>query len=164
MTGERPESQALVRVLAHRPESVRAWHERLGEATLETDASQIAALMAWLRDDAELGFETLCDLTAVDRLGREPRFEIVYHLRSPGQRLRLRVKAAVEWEIASVVGVWPAAAWLEREVFDLYGIRFAGHPDLRRILLPADFDGHPLRKDHPKLCPSDATLAGEPST
>ena len=95
----------------------------------------------------------LMDLTAVDYLGQTPRFEVVYHLYATGtnQRVRIKVRVAEEAaEIASVVGLYLSANWMEREVFDLYGIRFDGHPDLRRILLYDEFEGHPLRKDYPK--------------
>ena len=100
-----------------------------------------------------LEFEMLTDLTAVDYLPRTPRFEVVYHLFSPARGQRVRVKAPVpeeEASIASAVDLFPSANWMEREVWDLYGIRFEGHPDLRRILLYEEFQGHPLRKDYPK--------------
>jgi NADH-quinone oxidoreductase subunit C len=110
--------------------------------------------MRFLRDDEATAFEMLMDLTAVDLLGRgEPRFEVVYHLYSVARRHRLRVKVRVsetEPVVDSLTPVWPAANWMEREVWDLYGIRFAGHPDLRRLLLYEEFEGHPLRKDYPK--------------
>jgi NADH-quinone oxidoreductase subunit C len=95
----------------------------------------------------------LVDLTAVDYLGETPRFEVVYHLLSLKHNHRVRIKARVlesAPEIDTVISVWPAAGWMEREVWDLYGIRFRGHPDLRRILLYEEFEGHPLRKDYPK--------------
>ena len=105
-----------------------------------------------LRDDPSLQFNLLSDLTCVDRFPAEPRFELNIQLLSIPycSRLRLRVRvpgagAAVE----SLVPVWPGANWMEREVFDLFGVRFEGHPDLRRILLPEDFEGHPLRRDYP---------------
>ena len=138
-------------------------HASLGDATLLVDAERIVEVLQTLRDHEELRFSFLIDLTAVDYLGREPRFEMVYHLASieteprgtePSRlRRRLRVKAAVAeqpCEIDSVVEVWLAANWMEREVYDLYGIRFKNHPDLRRILLYEEFEGHPLRKDYPK--------------
>jgi len=105
-----------------------------------------------LRDDAVLGLDALTDLTAVDYLGREPRFEVVYQLNSLTQHHRLRVKAPVPGDdpsIASVTPLWKSALWAEREVWDLFGIRFVGHPDLRRILMYPEFEGHPLRKDYP---------------
>jgi NADH-quinone oxidoreductase subunit C len=105
-----------------------------------------------LRDDPESAFDFLACLTGVDRAPAEPRFEVVYHLRSLANRSRLVVRARVTGaspSIPSVTGVWAAADWFEREAFDLLGIRFPGHPDLRRILLPADWQGHPLRKEYP---------------
>jgi NADH-quinone oxidoreductase subunit C len=138
-------------------------HEALGDATVLVERERIVEVMTALRDRPELAFNFLMDLTGVDYLGREPRFEVVYHLASADaeprgsepSRLhrRLRVKAAVPeepCEIASVVGVWDSANWMEREAWDLYGIRFVGHPDLRRVLLYEEFKGHPLRKDYPK--------------
>jgi NADH-quinone oxidoreductase subunit C len=95
----------------------------------------------------------LIDLTAVDYLPREPRFEVVYHLHSISINHRVRIKLLVpegEPEVDSATDLWSSANWLEREVWDLYGIRFAGHPDLRRLLLYEQFEGHPLRKDYPK--------------
>jgi NADH-quinone oxidoreductase subunit C len=94
----------------------------------------------------------LSDVTAVDRYPSEPRFEVIYHLLCHSRKQRLRLKCCLpgnDPEIESIVGVWRAANWYEREVFDLFGIRFTGHPDLRRILMPEDWEGHPLRKDYP---------------
>ncbi len=138
-------------------------HAYLGDATILVARERIGEVLRALRDDPELRFNFLIDLTAVDYLGRDPRFEVVYHLASieeqprashPARlRHRLRVKIGVPeepCEALSVVELWPAADWMEREVWDLYGIRFAGHPDLRRILLYEQFEGHPLRKDYPK--------------
>jgi NADH-quinone oxidoreductase subunit C len=93
----------------------------------------------------------LADLTCVDYLGREPRFEVVYHLHSLSRRHRLRIKAGVSESdptIDTVTDLWATAGWLEREVWDFYGVRFSGHPDLRRILMYEEFVGHPLRKDY----------------
>lgn len=97
------------------------------------------------------GFTFLSDLTAVDRHPAEPRFEVVYLLTSfePPARVRLKVRLPAEQTMPSATPLWPAANWLEREVFDLFGIRFDGHPDLQRILLPDDWEGYPLRKDYP---------------
>jgi NADH-quinone oxidoreductase subunit C len=137
--------------------AVTATHAYRGDETLVVDATQIVAVMRALRDDAQLTMTFLVDLTAVDYLGRDPRFEVVYHLRSMATGERLRVKAPLtEPEdgsyptIDSVVALWPGANWFEREVWDLYGIKFRGHPDLRRILMYEEFIGHPLRKDYPK--------------
>ncbi|MBI2820419.1 MAG: NADH-quinone oxidoreductase subunit C [Acidobacteria bacterium] len=98
------------------------------------------------------GYQFLCDVTAVDRYPADPRFEVVYHLLCYDRKERLRLKCRLPDdapEIESVSGIWRAANWYEREVFDLFGIRFIGHPDLRRILMPEDWEGHPLRKDYP---------------
>ncbi len=125
-----------------------------GETTLVVRREQILGILALLRDHADLRFDRLSDLTAIDYLdlGRETRFNVVYHLMSRSSLARLRVRALVPEDdliIDSVVGMFPSANWPEREVFDLFGIHFAGHPDLKRILLPDDWDGHPLRKDYP---------------
>jgi NADH-quinone oxidoreductase subunit C len=138
-------------------------HEHCGDATLLVEREHVHDALLALRDDPSLRFNMLIDLTAVDYLGRDPRFEVVYHLASleidPGSssfaqsRGRLRVKAGVpeaDCRIASCSDIWLAANWMEREVWDLYGIAFDGHPELRRILLYEGFAGHPLRKDYPK--------------
>ncbi len=146
-------SDVLKRLIAGLPDAVRDTHARLGDATALVDASRIAEVLRFLRDTKGLEFDMLVDLTAVDYLGETPRFEVVYHLLSLAHNQRVRIKARVEEaspEIDSVIPVWPAANWMEREVWDLYGIRFRGHPDLRRILLYEEFEGHPLRKDYPK--------------
>ncbi|HEV8437336.1 MAG TPA: NADH-quinone oxidoreductase subunit C [Methylomirabilota bacterium] len=142
--------------------------ERLGARMLEThdyrgDHTGVVAregivdALACCRDDAELRFDLLMDLTAVDYLtfpGREdgPRFEVVYHLYSTEHNHRVRLKVRVEEDDAwtpTATPLWPIANWLEREVWDMFGIRFEGHPDLRRLLLYEEFVGHPLRKDYP---------------
>ena len=105
-----------------------------------------------LRDRPELGFDLLAELTAADYWPSEPRFELVYILVSIANRTRLRLKVRLDAHdphVATVTGVWPAANWLEREVWDLFGIAFDGHPDPRRLLMPEDWDGYPLRKDYP---------------
>jgi len=138
-------------------------HDAHGDTTILIAAESLVDTMTRLRTTPELAFNVLIDLTAVDYLGREPRFEVVYHLAAievepratapAALHRRLRVKVGVPEEpaeIPTVVELWPAAGWMEREVFDLYGIGFKGHPDLRRILLYDGFEGHPLRKDYPK--------------
>ena len=140
------------------PEVVLESHCQHGDDTVIADRERAAELFALLRGDPQLDFDLLVDLTAVDHAGRadgprEPRFEVVSHLYSISGQRRLRVKVGVpedDCEVDSLVDIWPAADWMEREVFDLYGIRFRGHPDLRRILLYESFEGHPLRKDYPK--------------
>jgi NADH-quinone oxidoreductase subunit C len=123
-----------------------------GETSLTVDRGGIVALCEFLRDDDALAFDFLADLCGVDRHPAEPRFEVVYHLYSVRHGHRLRLKVALGEEdpvVDSVTAVWETADWHERECFDLFGIRFRNHPDLRRILLPDDFEGHPLRKDFP---------------
>ncbi|MEE9606649.1 MAG: NADH-quinone oxidoreductase subunit C [Myxococcota bacterium] len=146
-------SPILRRLLDSLPDAVRETHVRLGDVTAQIDAERVLEVLRFLRDDPELEFDMLSDVTAVDYLGEEPRFEVVYHLYSLPKNHRLRVKARVSEqaaEISSAVELWPSANWLEREVWDLYGIRFRDHPDLRRLLLYEEFEGHPLRKDYPK--------------
>jgi NADH-quinone oxidoreductase subunit C len=122
----------------------------LGELTLEIASARIAEVCHFLRESGR--FERLADLTAIDWHPRIPRFEVVYHLHSVENNQRLRLKCPLEAaaaEIDSVTGVWRRADWHEREVFDLFGIVFRNHPNLKRIMLPEDWDGHPLRKDYP---------------
>ena len=126
----------------------------IDQPTIVVSVSHIVAVATALRDAPELRFPLLIDIVGVDFLPRHPRFELNYHLVSPDrdQPLRLRVKARVPGDdphVPTVTGVWPAANFLEREVWDLLGVRFDGHPDLRRLLTPDDWEGHPLRKDYP---------------
>ncbi|HXT76781.1 MAG TPA: NADH-quinone oxidoreductase subunit C [Candidatus Eisenbacteria bacterium] len=141
-------------------EVLRAWSanaieeviEFRGETTLVIPRKVLLQVAARCREDEKLQFNLLTDATCVDRFPLEPRFELQYHLVSipKKNKLRLRVKLSGDDPVVdSLVPVWPGANWLEREIFDLMGIRFAGHPDLRRILLPDDWEGHPLRKDFP---------------
>jgi NADH-quinone oxidoreductase subunit C len=144
---------ALRRLLDALPKAVLDTHAQHGDATALVERAQILDVLGLLRDDAALEFDMLADLTAVDYLPRTPRFEVVYHLFSPARSQRVRIKVPVpeeEASIASAVDLFPSANWMEREVWDLYGIRFEGHPDLRRILLYEEFQGYPLRKDYPK--------------
>ena len=122
-----------------------------GEATLHASREGLGDLFLWLRDDPDCGFRMLIDVTAVDWPQRAARFDVIYNLLSMRHNLRLRVKVAVpeETTVPTAFDVWSAALWLEREVWDMYGIYFAGHPDLRRILTDYGFEGHPLRKDFP---------------
>jgi NADH-quinone oxidoreductase subunit C len=132
-------------------------HEHHGDHTAVVTAEGIVDALRLCRDEPDLGFDMLMDLTAVDYLkypGREdgPRFDVVYHLYSVTHNHRVRLKVPVEQDAPSVptaTALWPIANWLEREVWDMYGIRFDGHPDLRRLLLYEEFVGHPLRKDYP---------------
>ncbi|HUE63629.1 MAG TPA: NADH-quinone oxidoreductase subunit C, partial [Rhizomicrobium sp.] len=120
-----------------------------GELTIEVPAAEILRVMLHLRDQAE--FKILVDLCGVDWPQREKRFDVVYHLLSLTRNARIRVKAKVgEGEsISSVISIWPAAGWFEREAFDMYGVAFTDHPDMRRILTDYGFSGYPLRKDFP---------------
>src|SRR6187551_2480843 len=122
------------------------------QTTIYVSRDDVPALARALRDRPELAFDFLAELTAVDFWPKEPRYEVVYMLVSLANRLRLRVKVRVPGEdphVATVSGIWPAANWLEREVWDLFGIAFDGHPDPRRLLMPEDWQGFPLRKDYP---------------
>jgi NADH-quinone oxidoreductase subunit C len=134
------------------PEAVLEVGAFRGETTLRIRPEDLLSLCRFLREDPEMAFDFLIDLCGVDYLPREPRFQVVYHLCSTRTRLRLRLKVSLpgtDPKIASVFSVWKAADWMEREAFDMYGITFAGHPDLRRILLTPEWQGYPLRKDYP---------------
>jgi NADH-quinone oxidoreductase subunit C len=132
-------------------------HAHHGDATAVVTRDALPGVLAHCRDDVALAFDVLMDLTAVDYLrypGREdgPRFEVVYHLYSLAHNHRLRLKVRLEEDdatVASAVDLWPIANWLEREVWDMFGVRFQGHPDPRRLLMYESFVGHPLRKDYP---------------
>jgi NADH-quinone oxidoreductase subunit C len=141
-------------------ERLRAWKgqavaevlEFRGETTVVVPRELLRETAQRCREDAELQFNLLSDATCVDRFPMEPRFEVNYHLVSIPRRDRLRLKTKLfgsDPVVDSLVPVWPGAGWLEREIFDLMGIRFTGNPDLRRILLPEDWEGHPLRRDYP---------------
>jgi len=123
-----------------------------GELTLLVQRDHLRPLAEFLARDADLAFTFLSDVTGVDRFPIEPRFELNYHLLSISRRDSLRLRVRLPGEdavIESVVPIWPTANWHEREIFDLFGIRFEGHPDLRRLLMPEDWEGYPLRKDYP---------------
>jgi NADH-quinone oxidoreductase subunit C len=138
-------------ITAALPAAVTGYTLAYHELTLTAQANDIVAVLRFLRDDPRCQFVSLIDITAVDWPSRAQRFDVVYHLLSPKQNLRIRVKVAVDEDTAvpSVIEVFPGADWFERETYDLYGIVFANHPDLRRILTDYGFDGHPLRKDFP---------------
>jgi NADH-quinone oxidoreductase subunit C len=121
------------------------------ELTVIANAPDIVAVMRFLRDDPRCQFWNLIDVTAIDWPSRERRFDVVYHLLSPKHNMRIRVKAAIDEAatVPSIIEVFPGADWFERETYDLYGIVFTGHPDMRRILTDYGFEGHPLRKDFP---------------
>ncbi|MFY9908037.1 MAG: NADH-quinone oxidoreductase subunit C [Terriglobales bacterium] len=122
------------------------------ELTIWIEKEAIREAGAILRDSADCPFNYFCDLTAVDWYPSEPRFEVVYHLLSIAKKERVRLKVRLDGSsaaIESVTSIWPSANFYEREVFDLFGVRFTGHPNLKRIMMPDDWEGHPLRKDYP---------------
>ncbi|MFA1625981.1 NADH-quinone oxidoreductase subunit C [Rhizobium mongolense] len=148
-------SEALTELSSHLSEArgslIAATQLKFGELTLTTTGENLIALLAFLRDDAKCGFVNLTDICGVDWPEREKRFDVVYHLLSPKQNLRIRVKVATDEDtpVPSACAVYPGADWFERETWDMYGVLFTGHPDLRRILTDYGFEGHPLRKDFP---------------
>jgi NADH-quinone oxidoreductase subunit C len=130
---------------------VKVWRN---ETTVVLAPQDLQRVCRFLRDDPNLAFDFLSDVTGVDRLmlpESSPRFEVVHHVYSLQYRRRLRLKVRVDdgQAVPTLTGVWPTADWHEREVYDLFGVPFEGHPDLRRILMPDDWEGHPLRKDYP---------------
>jgi NADH-quinone oxidoreductase subunit C len=133
------------------PGSVLGHRVVLGELTIEAAAADIVRLATFLRDDERCQFWSFIDVTAVDWPGRDPRFDVVYHFLSPRLNARIRVKIAIAENapVASIIDVFPGADWFEREVYDLYGVLFTGHTDMRRLLTDYGFEGHPLRKDFP---------------
>lgn len=147
------EHPLLERLRAAFPAAVLATHAFRGDATAIVDRAALLDVCRFLRDDPETRFDMLIDVTAVDYLGRRPRFEAVYHFYSIERNHRLRIKVPLEEgdpTVPSLVALWSGANWLERETYDMYGIRFQGHPNLKRIYLYEQFEGHPLRKDYPK--------------
>lgn len=152
MTGEK--RHPVLEKLAERfGDAVLSTHSKFGDDTAVVRPERIVEIGTFLRDDPDLLFDFAMDLTAVDYLGEEPRFEVVYHLFSLEKKHRVRIKARVPEEdpaIDSVASVWPGMNWYEREAWDMYGIRFRNHPNLTRILMYEEFVGHPLRKDYPK--------------
>ena len=122
-----------------------------GELTLHVEAASIVATMTALRDDSQGRFINFIDLAGADYPAREKRFDVVYHLLSPhlNQRIRVKIQADEQTQVPSITDAFPGAVWFEREAYDMYGILFSGHPDLRRILTDYGFDGYPLRKDFP---------------
>jgi NADH-quinone oxidoreductase subunit C len=122
-----------------------------GELTIITNAADVIKVVTFLRDDERCQFISFIDVTAIDWPGRERRFDVVYHFLSPKHNRRIRVKIAVDenTQVPSIIDVFPGADWFERETYDLYGVLFTGHPDMRRLLTDYGFEGHPLRKDFP---------------
>lgn len=132
-------------------DSVESWQVRHHELTVTVARTEIVSVARYLRDDVRCQFINITDVCGVDYPEREKRFDVVYHLLSPKQNIRIRLKVATDdrTPVPSLTGVFPGAEWFEREAYDLYGILFTGHPDLRRLLTDYGFDGHPLRKDFP---------------
>ncbi|MCJ8518903.1 NADH-quinone oxidoreductase subunit C [Pseudorhizobium tarimense] len=133
------------------PELVQSSDFAFGELTLTVAPENLVAMLTFLRDDVQCAFVNFIDICGVDWPQREKRFDVVYHLLSPRQNTRIRIKVLVgeDEAVPSACGVYPGADWFEREAWDMYGILFTGHPDLRRILTDYGFEGHPLRKDFP---------------
>ena len=143
---------AVARLLAWNSGAVEGVKFDRDEMTVYVDRSSLRGACILLRDDVGCPFNFLSDVTCVDRFPSEPRFEVVYHLLSIPKKERVRLKVRLNGDgpaVESVTSVWPAANYFEREVFDLFGVRFTGHPYLRRLLMPEDWEGHPLRKDYP---------------
>jgi len=136
---------------ARRTDCILSWEVVNGELTMHVALSNIAGLVEFLKSDASCQFSSLIDVTAVDYPGRAKRFDVVYHFLSMyrNHRIRLKLQAREEDLVPSIIGTHPSANWFEREVFDMFGLLFSGHPDLRRILTDYGFRGHPLRKDFP---------------
>ena len=133
------------------PEAVRGVEEFRGETTVTVDKGQLRAVLKFLKESETLLYDLLVDVAGVDSGSGAPRFLVAYLLHSTkfNNRLRIKIRVAEGAALDTVSDIWKAADWLEREVYDMFGIRFSGHPDLRRILLTDDFVGHPLRKDFP---------------
>jgi NADH-quinone oxidoreductase subunit C len=138
-------------IAAQRSLAAADWHVAFGELTVVVEPASIVDFVRFLRDDPLLQFVNLTDVCGVDWPEREKRFDVVYHFLSPRQNIRIRIKAMTDEDtpVPSITPVFPGAEWFEREAYDLYGILFTGHPDLRRILTDYGFDGYPLRKDFP---------------
>jgi NADH-quinone oxidoreductase subunit C len=146
------DSPSLARLLAWNAAAVTDAQLDREELSIYIDRALIRDAVAVLRDDAELRFNYLSDVTCVDWYPSEPRFEVIYHLLSMPRKERVRLKVKVDGndpQIESVTSLFPSADFFEREVFDLFGVRFEGHPHLRRIMMPENWEGHPLRKDYP---------------
>ena len=126
-------------------------HEYRNDLALRIQPQALPQIAMFLRDDAELQYIYLESISGVDYLDRDPRFEVVYHLVSFAQRHRITLKVGVNENeaVPSLATIWSTATWQEREVYDMFGVVFDGHPNLQRILMPEDWDGHPQRKDHP---------------
>jgi NADH-quinone oxidoreductase subunit C len=143
---------AVARLLAWNRSAIENAKFDREELTIYVERSSLREACVLLRDDPNCPFNFLSDVTCVDWYPAEPRFEVVYHLLSIAKKERVRLKVRLSGDspaVESVTSVWPAANFFEREVFDLFGVRFTAHPYLRRLLMPEDWEGHPLRKDYP---------------
>jgi NADH-quinone oxidoreductase subunit C len=143
---------AIAKLLSWNSAAVEGAKYDRDETSIYIERSALREVCVLLRDDASCPFNFLSDVTCVDWYPSQPRFEVIYHLFSIPKKERLRLKVRLSGEapaIESVTSVWPSANYFEREVFDLFGVRFTGHPYLRRLLMPEDWEGHPLRKDYP---------------
>jgi NADH-quinone oxidoreductase subunit C len=146
------EHPALARVLGWNPAAVEGAKYDRDELSIYIERGHIREVCALLRDEKDCPFNFLSDVTCVDWYPSEPRFEVIYQLLSIPKKERVRLKVRLDGSspvVESVISVWPAANFFEREVYDLFGVRFTGHPYLRRIQMPEDWEGHPLRKDYP---------------
>ncbi len=150
---EQGKSAVLAKLIEKYGDAVVSTHSDFGDDTALVRRERIVEICTFLRDDPDCLFDLAMDLTGVDYLGESPRFEVVYHLYSLEKKQRVRIKARLHEDdpaIDSVVSVWPGLNWYEREAYDMYGIVFRNHPNLKRILMYDEFIGHPLRKDYPK--------------
>jgi NADH-quinone oxidoreductase subunit C len=138
-------------IAAALPDAVTGHAMAYGELTVTARPAEVIKVMTFLRDDERCQFWNIVDVTAIDWPAREKRFDVVYHLLSPKLNARLRVKLEIgeDTVVPSIISVFPGADWFEREAYDLYGVLFSGHPDMRRLLTDYGFEGHPLRKDFP---------------
>ena len=147
-----PLSTTLTKIKEQFDDGIVELHQQLEQDTAIVSRSTLVGLARFLKEDPALEYDYLMDLTAVDYFKRKPRFEVVYHFLSLKNRFRVRIKvpvATAELEMDSLVSLWPSANWYEREVYDMFGIKFRGHPNMKRILMYPEFEGHPLRKDYP---------------
>jgi NADH-quinone oxidoreductase subunit C len=151
-TPDLEQNPIIAKIRGWRSEAIAGLVSFRGELTVVVPREHIRAIAEFMISDADLKFNFLSDLSAMDRFPIEPRFELNYHLLSLSRRDTIRLRVRVPGEdpaVESVVSVWPTANWQEREIFDLFGVRFNGHPNLKRIMLPDDWEGFPLRKDYP---------------
>jgi NADH-quinone oxidoreductase subunit C len=151
-TPDLEQNPIIAKIRNWRPEAVAAVIPFRGELTVVVYREHIRPLAVFMKSDPDLGFTYLSDVTGMDRFPIEPRFELNYHLLSLSRREQIRLRVRLSGEdavIDSVVPVWPTANWHEREIFDLFGVRFEGHPNLKRLFMPEDWEGYPLRKDYP---------------